>query len=440
MSILSFPVRPKVREKGLTLSDEMKRAIAAIARAESPVFITGGAGTGKSTLLRIIREEANPSLAVLAPTGIAAMNVRGSTIHSFFRFPPRLMTKHEFRSSPSMKDLLGRLSGIVIDEVSMVRADLLDAVDTTLKMHLDPRKPFGGLQIVFIGDLLQLPPVVTGDDLQQHFSSLYESQFFFDAAALQFCPLQCYCLTQTFRQTDPAFVALLNRIRRGFATEADLRLVNARVGMRQQDNQKSITLTATRKLAEDINRRCLDQLTGAEQGFTALVKGRAAEKEAPADDHLRLKSGARIMMLQNNRTLWQNGTVGTVLGFGKHNGDEAIRVSLPTGEHWVTRHTWEIVRYTKNPAGAGVLEEVTGAFSQFPLKLAWAATIHKSQGMTFDSVTIDLHHRVFEYGQLYVALSRCRSLEGITLTSPVQLSDMKSHPRVRWFEAVNSLA
>lgn len=440
MAILSFPVRPKAKEKGLTVTLEMKRAIAGIARGESPIFITGGAGTGKSTLLRIIREEANPSLAVLAPTGIAAMNVRGSTIHSFFKFPPRLMTEHKFQQSHSLRDILRQLSGIVIDEVSMVRADLLDAIDTTLKMNLDPTAPFGGLQVVFIGDLLQLPPVVDSEELKQHFASMYESPYFFDSAALKFRRLCCYRLTETFRQTDSSFVDLLNRVRLGGASEGDLRTLNQRVTNRAEELANAVTLTTTKRLAEDINRRHLDQLPGFEHVFQAIQTGKAEEREFPADTQLRLKPGARVMMLQNNGSTWQNGTVGTVVDFGRFEGKDAVLVKLPAGEFWIPRHLWEIIRYTRKPSGPGVIEEVVGTFSQFPMKLAWAVTIHKSQGMTFDSVHIDLQHRVFENGQLYVALSRCRTLEGITLKTPIRMVDIKCHPRVKWFESVNGLS
>jgi ATP-dependent exoDNAse (exonuclease V) alpha subunit len=206
------------------------------------------------------------------------------------------------------------------------------------------------------------------------------------------------------------------------------------------ESEGSVTLTTTRKLADDINRRQLAQIPMEEQIFEGICKGNVEDREFPAELYLRLKPGAKVMMVRNNGTQWQNGTVGRVLDFGRFEGKEAILVKLPTGEYWIDRYMWEIIRYTKSPKGVGVVEEVVGTFSQFPLKLAWAVTIHKSQGMTFDKLTIDLQHRVFESGQLYVALSRCRTLEGINLKSPVRMADIRCHPRVTWFESVHSLS
>jgi ATP-dependent DNA helicase PIF1 len=433
MSILSNPIQINSSAAGVIITQEMKTALSAIARGESPVFISGGAGTGKSTLLKLIREQANPTLAVLAPTGIAALNVRGVTIHSFFRFPPRLMTQHEFRRSPTARDIYRQLSGIIIDEVSMVRADLLDAIDATLRVHLDPRLPFGGVQIVVMGDLSQLPPVLAGEELQQHFSKMYESRFFFDAQCLRFSDLRRYELTKTFRQMEQEFVATLNRLRTAAITMEDMQKLNSRVDAKA-GNSHEITLTATRRLAEDINRKELDGLPGTERQFRAIITGAIDSSEFPADETLRLKPGARIMMLQNNGDIWQNGTLGTILEFGQFDGKEAVRVSLPNGVFWLQRNTWEVIRYVRNPAGPGLKEDIVGTFVQFPLRLAWAVTVHKCQGMTFDRVYVNLDHQPFEHGQLYVALSRCRSLSGIRISRAVRTSDIKYHPRVSWFE------
>lgn len=437
MPILSNPIQWKTGKSIFTVTQEMNRAMIAIARGESPIFISGGAGTGKSTLLNMIREQANPSIAVLAPTGIAALNVKGMTIHSFFRFPPRLMTQHDFKRSPTGYDLYSRLSGIIIDEISMVRPDLMDAMDAILRMHLDARQPFGGVQIVMVGDLAQLPPVLAGDELQQHFSKMYESRFFFDAHSLRFNPLNRHELTQTFRQNDPVFVAVLNRLRTGKATEEDFRKLNTRV-IRNAISDMDITLTATRRLAEDINRRRLELLPGSELTYQAQITGSLNSQEYPADEMLRLKLRAKIIMLQNNGVLWQNGTVGTVVDFGSFDGKEAIKVVLPTGEYWIHRASWDVIRYLRNPSGPGLKEEIVGSFQQFPMRLSWAVTVHKSQGMTFDRVVIDLEHQMFEHGQLYVALSRCRSLSGISLTREIRSSDVKYHTRVGWFETLKN--
>jgi ATP-dependent exoDNAse (exonuclease V) alpha subunit len=323
----------------------------------------------------------------------------------------------------------------------MVRADLLDAIDTCLKMHLDAKRPFGGLQVVFLGDLLQLPPVVDGDDLKDFFATQYASHFFFDSAALQFCPLNFYRLPQVFRQKDIGFKDLLNRLRRGAVDDDDLRMINRRISPSSLKDSGVVTLTSTRKAADDVNRMQLAQLTGEEKHFRASIEGTLEGKDAPAEPILRLKVGAKIMLLSNYGKLWHNGSLGRVAGFGYHDGEEAIRIRLDDtqNEHWITRKRWEILRYVKRPGIAGVTEEVAGLFNQFPVKLAWAITIHRSQGMTFDAVHIDLQDRAFEHGQLYVALSRCRSLEGISLSRAISRSDIHVHPRVNWFQSTHSL-
>ena len=410
--------------------------ISTIARGKSPLFVSGGAGTGKSSLLRFIREQANPSLAVVAPTGVAALNVSGSTIHSFFRFPPSLLTEHEFKFSPSMQELCSKLSGIVIDEISMVRADLLDAIDTSLKMHLKSfHVPFGGLQVVFFGDTGQLPPVIADDTLRKHFASMYVSPFFFDSHALRFASMTHLRLTSVFRQTNADFADLLNRIRDASATTEDLRQLNSRVDRRANLKAcEAIILTTTNRSATDTNRLRLDDLAEESRHYTATIHGQIKESSFPTERELRLKVSARVIMLQNNNPHWANGTIGTIIGFGKHNGEECVHVKLPSGSHWVPRFVWNVIRYCPNRAAAGLREEAVGTFCQFPMKLAWAITIHRSQGMTFDRAIIDLSHGVFDHGQLYVALSRCRSLEGLSLTAPIRPSDLKYHERVRWFE------
>ncbi len=434
MAILSQPIEFN-RVSGVTLTREMKNAMLEVANATTPVFIGGSAGTGKSTLLRSILSQANKTLAVLAPTGAAAVNVRGTTIHSFFRFPPALMTQHSFKVSNSFRDVCKRLSGIVIDEISMVRADLLDAIDVSLKMHMQNSKPFGGIPMVFFGDTAQLPPVIADGNLKDHFAGLYESPFFFDAACLRFAGLKHVSLTQTFRQTDPDFVGLLNRVRDASATAADIAKLNQRMDSRASlVNDGAIVLTTTRRTANDTNTQRLSEIRHAETVFQARIRGDVKENAYPTDNYLRLKPGARIVMLQNSSDFWMNGTLGTVVNFGQRDGEDAIQVELPTGLHWVKRVTWDVIRYAKSKDGPGLVEEVVGSFEQFPMKLAWAITIHKCQGMTFDEVIVDLSHGAFEYGQLYVALSRCRALTGLRLTAPIRPSDLKFHPRIQWFE------
>ena len=436
MPILSTPFELPAPGSGISITKEMRAVLSAIARGDSPIFVSGGAGTGKSTLLKFIRENSNPSLAVVAPTGVAALNVRGSTIHSFFRLPPSLLTEHDFKFSPSLRDTYDNLSGIVIDEISMVRADLLDAINTTLKMH---RKrfdaPFGGIQVVFFGDAAQLPPVIADDALKNHFNEMYTSPFFFDAHALRFVSMRRLNLTEIFRQTDGRFIEMLNRVRNASATPGDLAEFNRRVDPRASEKASgAITLTMTNRAASDTNRLRLDRIPGEPQIFHAEIQGQVKESAYPADQVLHLKNGARVIMLQNNTPLWANGTIGTVTEMGNYNGEESIRVKMPSGEHWIRKHTWDVIKYVARSPGPGITEEIVGTFRQFPMKLAWAITVHRSQGMTFDQTIIDLTRRAFDHGQLYVALSRCRSLNGLWLTQSVRPSDLKYHERIRWFE------
>lgn len=429
VSILPALVQIPSQQPGFDFTDEMRNAVNVIQRARGPVFVGGNAGTGKSTLLRFIRDEANPTVAVLAPTGAAALNVSGATIHSFFRFPTGLMTNHQFRTSNSFRNVCSRLSGIIIDEVSMVRADLLDGIDVSLKMHRNSSAPFGGLPVVFFGDVAQLPPVIGDDVLKLYFSDLYDSPYFFDAAVFRSAKMEQVWLTTVFRQLDAGFVELLNRIRNATADEGELSILNAQVNPRAElEERDAIVLTTTRRAADDTNTQRLSELPDSNAVFHATINGRVDEKAYPANRTLTLKIGARVVLLHNNGHLWKNGTLGIVRAFGNRDGEDCIQVDLPSGLHWIRRHTWDVIRYVPKQTSPGLDQEVIGSFQQFPLRLAWAITIHKSQGMSFERVILNLAGGAFEYGQLYVALSRCRSLSGLRLVAPIRLSDLRYHP------------
>jgi len=362
---------------------------------------------------------------------MAALNVRGVTIHSFFKFPPKLLQEKDIRINHQKADMFKKIDTIVVDEISMVRADLLDAIDTSLRLHRASREPFGGTQVVFFGDICQLPPVVKEQELERYFSTQYHTPFFFSSRVIQRTGLHVIELHRVFRQSDPQFIDVLNRIRRAEASIDDMIMINERCVERAHVSSRDlrIILTTTNKAARQINQDRLDQLPAPELHSAAQVTGTFDEEAFPTDQHLGLKKNAHIMMIKNNGAMWVNGTLGTVTGWDEN----TVKVSLPTGKHSVEREKWEVIDYRYNKEEERIEEYVVGSFEQFPLKLAWAITIHKSQGQTFDNVCIDMNKGAFAHGQLYVALSRCRSLQGITMLTPVALTDLCFDERVKWF-------
>lgn len=412
-------------------------------------FLTGKAGTGKSTLLRYITEHTHKRHVVLASTGIAALNVRGQTIHSFFKLPirpilpndPDLSTERNriyevFRYTKSHKELIRSLELIIIDEISMVRADVIDAIDRLLRVYRGHmHMPFGGVQMLFVGDLFQLEPVAKADE-RQILDKLYRSHFFFDAKVFETSPIVGVELQQVYRQADPVFVGLLDRIRSGGATTADIQLLNQRVqrGARPNASDLVITLSPRRDDVASINEHCLSELDTVLFTHEGVVEGEFGDSNLPTDRTLRLKVGAQVIFRVNDRERrWVNGTIGTVEGIDLEEG--YISVRLEDGMvHRVELYAWEHVRYDYDEEKHEVVQTVMGRFVQYPLQLAWAITIHKSQGLTFDRVIIDFGRGgAFAGGQAYVALSRCRSLEGTTLSAPISLRDMITRSAVSQF-------
>lgn len=403
------------------------------------VFITGEAGTGKSTLLDYFRKHSKKRLAVLAPTGVAALNVKGETIHSFFRFKPDITPAKVSRLREKSRRLYEQLETIVIDEISMVRADLLDCIDRSLRLNRSvPDLPFGGVQMVFIGDLYQLPPVVTGDE-REIFCTHYPSPYFFDAAVFQNLAFEYLELKRVYRQKEKGFVELLNQIRNGTVTEEGLKLLNSRVGVKlnEDPNDFVVYLTTRNDRATRINNEYLSRLPGKTYQFRATISGNFDHKFFPTDELLTIKPGAQVMMLNNEaRGRWVNGTLGRVknIVYDEESDQDLIEVRLTDGGVVrVAPFTWEIFRFRWNEEKKQIESEVTGTFTHYPLRLAWAATIHRSQGKTFDRIIIDLGSGTFAPGQVYVALSRCTSFAGIALTRPLRSEDIFIDPRIVWF-------
>lgn len=421
----------------IEINKDFKKVLDLLENTGKNIFITGKAGTGKSTLLRYFLDGAKKHAVVLAPTGVAAINVQGQTIHSFFHFgidiTPQKAAKMPV-SKESLRLLYKSLDLIIIDEVSMVRADLLDCVDKFLRKHgPDKALPFGGVQMAFFGDLYQLPPVVSGAD-REIFKSHYESPYFFSSFALKNCGLEMIELEKIYRQKDDYFIEILNAIRNNSVAEQELDWLNRRVDFGFEPDRKEfyITLTSTNAQADEANARELAKLKERESVYHGLIQGNFDLKNLPTKEDLALKPGAQIMLLNNDSAgRWHNGSIGIIKKIKKPAGGEAdeIRVLLNDGSLVnVSPNTWEMYNYYYDKTSKQIESEPVGSFSQYPIRLAWAVTIHKSQGKTFERVIIDVGRGTFAQGQMYVALSRCTSLEGIILRKPVQLN----HIYVDW--------
>lgn len=408
----------------IDLSEQFLHALHIMEETDKNVFITGRAGTGKSTLLQHFRDTTKKKIAVLAPTGVAAVNVKGQTIHSFFGFKPDITPDIVKRIRPREKSIYKKLDSIVIDEVSMVRADLMDCINGFLRIHgKNKNRPFGGLQMIFIGDLYQLPPVVTSRD-KALFGNLYKSPYFFDSMVFSSgFDMEFIELEKVYRQKDDKFLNILNAIRNNTATNEDISVINKRYMPEFHDDKGFyIHLTTTNDLADSINMQSLDALGGKEHTYHGSIKGDFNTKDLPTGLDITLKIGSQVMLLNNDSLgRWINGSIGRVADIEKTKGEpDTIYVELQNGEVVDVRpYTWEMYEFHYNKKAKTVLSDVIGTFTQYPIKLAWAVTIHKGQGMTFERVIIDIGRGTFSHGQLYVALSRCTSLNGIVLKKPV---------------------
>lgn len=402
------------------------------------LFLTGKAGTGKTTFLRDIVNTTAKRHVVLAPTGVAAVNAGGVTIHSFFQLPfdpylpdvKELVTEYQMPAShkslsKTKLDIIRTLELLIIDEISMVRADLMDAIDMVLRRYRRSSRPFGGLQLLMIGDVHQLSPVVTETE-RPFMEKVYPTPYFFASKALQKLHYVTIELTTVYRQQDAAFVDLLNHVRDNNIDAATLQALNARVNTNPsaQSHNNTIVLTTHNRQADAINRRHMDALQGEQRTYKALLTGNYPEKSLPCDRSLEIKVGERVMFVKNDSSgghRYYNGMLGTVTRYiyDDEEQKEYIEVLDDDGDTIaVGRETWESLRYNLDEKTGAITQEVEGTFSQYPLQPAWAVTIHKAQGLTFDRVAINAAD-AFAFGQVYVALSRCRTLEGLTLTTPL---------------------
>ena len=412
----------------------MQKALQIIQFTRRSLFLTGKAGTGKSTFMRHIAATIKKKHIILAPTGIAAINAGGSTLHSFFKLPFHPLLPNDKRySTRNIRDtlkyngeknkLLREVELIIIDEISMVRADIIDFIDKVLRIYnRNMREPFGGKQLLLVGDIYQLEPVIKEEE-RQLLRPFYPSNFFFDAQVFREMQLIAVELKKVYRQRDAQFIPLLDHIRTSHVSDSDLRLLNAQVNAEigTEAGRLSITLSGRRDTVDYINEKQLNTLPDQPTIFYGHIEGEFPESSLPTPMELEVKTGAQVLFIKNDKERrWVNGTLGTIIGFGDEE-DGIIYVRTEDGRDFdVQREIWSNVRYTFNEKEQKIEEEEIGSYQQFPLRLAWAITVHKSQGLTFNNVKIDFTGGVFAGGQTYVALSRCTSLQGISLQEPIR--------------------
>lgn len=396
---------------------------------DSPIFVTGGAGTGKSTLISLIRQKYSNTV-VVAPTGIAALNVGGATIHSTFKIPPKYITVIDKRKLKPV-EVLANTKVLIIDEISMVNANVMDTLEYVLRISNFTKnaiKPFGGVKVIMFGDLYQLPPVV-GDDVKVRFEKTYDTPYFFSAKCFNTkTPLLSVQLTKVFRQKDEEFVGLLNNIRMGIDIERTIDKINNRVKINDKYNEDAIYITTTNKKCAEVNEMWLKKIKTDELTYFGVINGKFTNNMLPVDTLIDLKVGAKVMCMRNIEVA-VNGTIGIVQ---RMNSNHVVIKDIDTGyDIIINRTTWENHGYVAK--GGNVESTVQGTYNQIPLKLAWAITVHKAQGQTIKEIHVDMSTGAFVSGQLYVALSRCVSLDGITLSRPLYTSDVIVDRNVREF-------
>ena len=424
--IMSFNKNLRDLPPNFEISEEFEDAFHAMELTDDCIFVTGKAGSGKSTLLKYFTNNTQKQTIVVAPTGIAAVNVSGQTIHSFFKFPPRILQPEAIRRLRNKK-IFNQIQTIIIDEVSMVRADLMDAIDYSLRINKgDMVTPFAGVQILMFGDVFQLPPVVQPEEMEL-LSSRFKSPYFFDATVFTEISLKYLELERIYRQKDEEFLLLLDRIRNNACGRQEMAMLNQRVALPQSKDINCITLTTTNNGARRINDMHISRLPTREYQYNALTEGEFDERSYPTDSCLRLKEGAKVIFVKNDSAgRWVNGTIGTVHLLT----EDIIKVDIDGEIYEVPHAVWEKVKYSYNKEDDKIEQTVTGEYEQYPLRLAYAITIHKSQGQTFENVLIDLEYGAFAHGQLYVALSRCTSLEGVYLKRAVSPRDIIFDERI----------
>ena len=420
-----------MQKKPLQLSGDFKYVIDALEKQKKSMFITGRAGTGKSTLLQLFRRTTRKKTVVLAPTGVAALNVKGQTIHSFFKFPAKPLHRTEIKRLRFRK-LYEKVEVIIIDEVSMVRADLLENIDVFLRLNRNINEPFGGVQMVFFGDLFQLPPVVATEQEKMLFKTEFDSPYFFSAHVFENFEMEMLELRQIYRQDNRHFIRLLESVRMNTIDFDDLEDLNERYLPNFEADENYITLSARNATVNRINQKELDSLETEPYVYMGKTEGQFDPRLYPTDLVLTLREGAQVMFVKNDSEgKFVNGTLGTIVTLSDNNIQVLVEERGKSETIKVEKMDWELQRYKLNELDDNKIEtEVVGKFTQYPLRLAWAITIHKSQGKTFENMIIDMGKGAFEHGQTYVALSRCRTLNGIVLKQKLRPRDVLVDERI----------
>ncbi len=403
------------------LSEEFDSIVKQLENTNDHFYITGKAGSGKSTLLAYFRSMTNKNTVVLAPTGVAAIRVKGQTIHSFFGFPPKVIQTKHIKKVRQI-EVLQNLETLIIDEISMVRADVFDAIDYSLRVHRRKlTQPFGGVQLIVFGDLFQLPPVVNMDETSLLERIYPNGSFFFHSNIFQDAQFKTLELQSIYRQKDDHFIYILNSVRDGTISHSQLDKLNDSLVDNFEMDEGKIILTTTNARASSINQKYLSQLREEEFSYKGQATGLFYKELFPTDEVLKLKKGAQVIMIKNDpEKRWVNGSIGIIHEIAQRK----IKVKINHKIFEVKKEKWDRIQYTYDENQQEVQEDITGSFKQYPMRLAWAITIHKSQGQTFENVIIDMNQGSFAPGQLYVALSRCISLEGIELLRPIKKSDI----------------
>lgn len=414
-----------------TYNIEQQKAYELIAQTHSSFFLTGKAGTGKTTFIRRVQEEVPKTFLVLAPTGIAAIIAGGETIHSFFGFPTEVLVEDKvWRLNPDKVKMIRKVDTIIVDEVSMVRCDVIDAMDRALRAVMSSSQPFGGKQMIFTGDLFQLEPVLQSgldaDIIMDEYDT--DKPYFFKAHVFRNMTLPAIEFVKVYRQEDQEFLTILNNIRSGIIEKSDMDRLNERVQSIENSEEMVITLSPYNKKVREINDTRLAAIKSPSYTYEAVITGEFKPERSPVDSTLELKEGAQVLFCRNDSSKrWVNGTLGTVVQLA----DDSIFVRTSEGKRFkVEPVTWEAYKYEYNREKRKLEKTCVGTFTQYPLKLAWAITVHKSQGMTFDKMIFDLTRGVFTPGQLYVALSRVKSLGGLYLTSPIKRGHIQENREV----------
>ena len=414
--------------KDLKLTKEFLEAFKVMHETSKNVFITGNAGTGKSTLLEYFREKTKKNTAIVAHQGITALKAKGQTIHSFFKFPIHFVTKKDVKTLRD-RELVRRLDTLIIEEVSMVGADIFDAIDISLRKNRNIDKPFGGVQIILFGDVMQLDPIIGGEE--ELYEKFYpDGPYFFNSNIYKECEFKKIELTETFRQKEKKFVNLLNKIRQGSISKNELESLNSQIIEYENLPKDVIVLAPRNNKVDDINLSKLYELKTKTFIYSAIVKGSFKDSEAPVERELKLKVGAQVMVAKNDtdpEKRWVNGSIGVI----QHLSQDEVKVLIKGKLYSIGKAKWEKFNYQIN--GSFIQQKVVGSFIQFPFKLAWAVTIHKSQGQTFDKIALDLDTGAFAHGQTYVALSRGKTLGNTFILSKINQKDIIFDNRVKDF-------